>query len=198
MTNATSIGNAELSVPGNGISWHKLLDMYPGQFRARLSQLRLDTPTGGEIIAHISLDPLDDSKMILVIDQDTIPGNTIINGRGTIDAIINPETFRPVNPTVGVRYLILEGINQASEYGQVGYSGPVAWKNADQSDFRASANDIIEWTGNTWTIIFDSTVDQPVTYITNSYTGIQYKWEDGSWSKSYEGIYGQMNWRLVL
>lgn len=130
--------------------------------------------------------------MLLNFDQDTIPANTIISGRGTIDAIINPETFVPVNPVASVRYLILENINAAP------IIGPAAWLNSDGSGFAATANDIIQWDGASWSILFDSTVDQPVTYITNAYTGLQYKWENNSWSKSYEGIYDQLSWSLVL
>jgi hypothetical protein len=94
--------------------------------------------------------------------------------------------------------LILEDINISSNFGQPGYDGPVAWKNIDFSDFQARANDIIEWNGTSWSIAFDSAAATEVTYITNSYTGTQYKWDEGSWSKSYEGIYEARLWRLIL
>jgi hypothetical protein len=137
--------------------------------------------------------------MQLVIDQDTVPSNTIIAGRGTVDAIINPETFKPpANMAAGMRYLILEDINVNEGYNQLGYDGPDAWKNSDNSDFQAHANDIIEWDGSSWSIVFDSQLTSEVVYITNSYTGTQYKWEQGSWSKTYEGVYDKALWRLVL
>ncbi len=188
---ATSIGN-------NVYNWREILDFYPGKFRAGLSQLRLTKPGGNEIVAYISLNPLDETKMNLNIDQDTVPENTIIAGRGTIDAIINPETFDPGNPTVGARYLILEDINVNDQYGSVDYDGSDAWKNSDNTDFQAYANDIIEWNGTSWNIIFNSLTTTTITYITNSYTGIQYKWDQGSWSKSYEGLYDRSLWRLIL
>ena len=187
MVNDSSIGENASSVPSNGISWHKLLDLYPGQFRANLSQLRLNTPNGSPIVAYINLDPMDDSKMVLHIDVDTIPHSSI-----TINAIINPETFKPVNPVTGVKYLILESINSIAGVG------PSAWLNSDASGFTANANDIIQWNGSNWEIIFDSTVPQDITYITNLYTGIQYKWENSGWSKSFEGIYSKESWSLVL
>jgi hypothetical protein len=136
--------------------------------------------------------------MRLNIDPDTVPGNTIIAGRGTVDAVINPETFNPTGVAVGTRYLILEDINVSSQYGQPGYDGPEAWKNSDGSDPQANANNIIEWNGNYWGSVFDSSATTAVTYITNSYTGTQYKWNEGSWSKSYEGIYEARLWRLIL
>lgn len=188
----------DITNPLNSASWLKLLDLYPGKFRAGLSQLRFTQPAGNDVIAYISLDPIDEFSMILNIDIDTIPSNTIISGRGTVDAVINPETFSPVSIAATTRYLILEDINISDQFGQAGYDGPDAWKNNNLSDFQAHANDIIEWNGSAWSIVFDSTVISAVTYITNSYTGTQYKWVDDSWNKSYEGIYEAKLWRLIL
>jgi hypothetical protein len=36
------------------------------------------------------------------------------------------------------------------------------------------------------------------TYITNAYTGIQYKWDGIQWTKSFEGVYTNEKWRLML
>ena len=181
-------------------SWRSILDLYPGTFRAGLSQLRLTKPDNNEIVAYISLDPTDEKRMILNFDADTVPSNTIISGRGTVDAIINPETFNPTGRVTGTRYLILEDININSQYNDPGYDGPDAWKNADNSDPQAYANDIIEWDGSQWNTMFNSSTATEATYITNSYTGIQYKWipVDQSWSKSFEGLYDKALWRLVL
>jgi hypothetical protein len=206
----------EIPTPDNHSSWLRILDLYPGKFRAGLSQLRLTKPNGNEIVAAISLDPTDERRMILVFDRDTVPSDTGIDslgrrdtdpafdqatGRGTINAIVNPETFNPIvngRPVAGTRYLILENINVNNEYNDPGYSGPNAWKNLDSSDPVLYANDIIEWNGSQWIIIFNSLAETAVTYITNSYTGVQYKWEHNSWSKSFEGIYSKELWRIVL
>jgi hypothetical protein len=136
--------------------------------------------------------------MALNIDTDTVPSNTIIAGRGSVDAIINPETFNPQSATSGIRYLILEDINVNDQYGTLGYDGPDAWKNLNNTDFQAYANDIIEWNGTAWSIVFSSASTNEVIYITNAYTGTQYKWDQGSWSKTYEGVYDARLWRLVL
>jgi hypothetical protein len=184
-----SDGWIDLDQVPNRPSWLSLLDQYPGSFRAGLSQLRLTKPNGSEIVAYISLNPTNESLMVLNIDADTIPANTLITGRGTIDAIINPHTFNPLTPVANTRYLILEDIDVL---------GANAWKNSDNSDFEANANDIIEWDGSAWAVIFDSQNTGTVTYITNSYTGIQYKWDGVQWIKSFEGIYSNLDWRLVL
>jgi len=188
----------DLTVPSYQNSWRSILDLYPGSFKAGISQIRLKKDDGTEIVAYISLDPVDERRMALNIDSDTIPTNTIISGRGTVDAIINPETFNPSGRVSGTRYLILEDLNINDLYGETGYDGPDAWKNSDNSDPQAHANDIIEWDGSQWNIIFDSTTATSVIYITNSYTGVQYKWNQGSWSKSFEGVYDKALWRLVL
>jgi hypothetical protein len=188
----------DLSNPKNSTSWHKILDFYPGKFRAGLSQLRFSEANSTDIIAYISLDPTNDKVMSLNIDPDTVPTNTILSGRGTVDAIINPETYNPTGVTAGTRYLILEDINVNDQFGSIGYDGPDAWKNTNGTDFQAHGNDIIEWNGTSWTIIFDSTSSDDPIYITNAYTGIQYKWNIDSWKKTYEGIYDKSLWRLVL
>jgi hypothetical protein len=198
LINGNSTGDGiDVSNPENTAAWQTLLDQYPGKFRAGLSQLRFSQPNDTEVVAYISLDPTDDTSMILNIDTDTVPSNTVVGGRGTVDAIINPETFKPV-PVTGTRYLILEDINVNSQFNSPGYDGADAWKNANGSDFQAHANDIIEWTGTEWTIVFDSTSQTEVVYITNAYTGTQYKWDQGAWSKTYEGVYDKQLWRLVL
>jgi hypothetical protein len=190
----TSQGSAiVLEAPGTITSWRRLLDLYPGEFRAGLSQLRLMKDDGNEIVAFISLDPNDETKMVMNIDPDTIPSNTIISGRGTVDAIINPETFNPISTrAAGKRYLILEAIRSTA------VDGPLAWQQGTGQGFSANANDIIEWSGTAWSVIFNSQAATAVTYITNSYTGVQYKWDLESWSKSFEGVYDKALWRLVL
>ena len=196
------------TVASGGTNWVKILDVYPGKFTAGLSQIRLLKPDGNEIVGHLSLDPLDDQTMHINFDTDTVPANTILSvsgySRGTVDAIINPQTFNPIptvngvsgTPSIDARYLILEDINP--DIFLPNYSGPVAWKNLDGTDFIAKANDIIQWNGSNWVILFDSSSNQILTYITNARTGVQYVWQNNEWQKSYEGIYSAGKWRLVL
>lgn len=77
--------------------------------------------------------------------------------------------------------------------------GPDAWKSTAGQDFLANANDIIEWNGTNWHVIFDSMQEKDsIKYLTNIHTGVQYKWDGVSWSKSFEGEYRKGNWRLIL
>lgn len=182
----------DISSPQNTASWMSVLDLYPGKFQAGLSQLRFTQPDDNEVVAYVSLDSSDDFGMILQIDTDTVPSNTNIAGRGTVDAVINPETFNPNNPAAGTRYLILENIHSTVE------DGPVAWLQGNGDGFSANANDIIEWNGSAWSVVFNSAAQSGVVYITNAYTGTQYKWDQGAWSKTYEGVYDAKLWRLIL
>jgi len=184
--------NIDVTSPKNTASWLKVLDLYPGKFRAGLSELRFTQPGNNEVIAYISLDPSDDFAMRLDINRDTIPTNSTIAGRGSVDAVINPDTFNPSGVATGTRYLILENIHSTIE------DGPAAWLQGNGDGFSADANDIIEWDGSMWNVVFSSADHQEVVYITNSYTNTQYKWESGSWSKSYEGLYDPQLWRLIL
>jgi len=192
-TNYTSVSEVN-----NKSNWYSILDMYGG-FRAGLSQIRLLKPNGTEIVAYASVNPVDDCAMSLQFDPDTVPTNTIISGKGTIDAIIDPYKYDPRTKLAGARYLILEDINPEPHDE---HTGPAEWKTYDGNDLRANANDIIEWDGTKWIIIFNSATTLSTTYITNSYTGIQYKWSnqdgDWQWSKSYEGVYEPGAWRLII
>jgi hypothetical protein len=79
------------------------------------------------------------------------------------------------------------------------HDGPDAWKNTDNTDFIANTNDIIEWTGSNWHIIFDSTKNRDIIkYLTNTLSNVQYKWNGITWVKSFEGEYRKGYWRLIL
>jgi hypothetical protein len=197
------IVNTLENIPVKGgikINWRVLLDMYPGKFRAGLSHIELTKPDGGRIVGYLSINPLNEDDMDLLNVQ--YDGETLLNTdisdlteaytRGTINAIINPLTYNPGTPTIDTRYLILEDITS------VEIDGPTAWQNSNGSGVTASANDIIQWDGVQWNIIFNSVAATEVTYITNSYTGIQYKWDGEQWSKSIDGMYYPGEWRLVL
>ena len=82
---------------------------------------------------------------------------------------------------------------------KINQDGPDAWKNIDGSDPIANTNDIIEWDGAKWIIIFDSGRNRnTIKYLTNTLTNVQYKWDGISWVKSFEGEYRKGSWRLVL
>ena len=116
-----------------------------------------------------------------------------------IDAIIDPTRTNPTNLKVPGNRILLLGDIGATE----NTDGADAWKNSSGNDtLVANENDIIEWSGTDWQIVFDSsTKTDPatdITYTTNLTTGIQYKWDGEEWTLSFEGEYRKGSWRLVL
>ena len=208
--NAFAIAVAERYGPP--IDWRVILDQYPGQYKAGLSKLYILQPSGTEVSGTFAIDPVDGSIAVVNWDQDTYPTNTSLttngsynsvrtNSPGTFDAIIDPLQKGPrgsglPNAVSGVRYLIIESIGNAENQ-----DGADAWKNNDGSDLVAYENDIIEWNGSAWRVIFAAADNQdpaqPV-YQTNIYTGVQYKWDGLAWTKSFEGEYREGLWRLRL
>lgn len=203
---------------GQAINWIELFSQSPGEYIAGSSMIYLTQANGVDIAGAIAINPLDNTIISVDWNLRTLNTNTGIDssGRldsdldynngtnyrlrspGTFDAIIDPLTVGPgngINNLVsGDRFLIIEDIGNIANQ-----TGAVSWKNADNSDFIAKANDIIEWTGLQWNVIFDA-LNEPDTliYQTNIYTGIQYVWNGVAWSKSFEGEYKAGTWRLEL
>lgn len=186
-----------LGVPvkyGQDTNWYSLLDQY-GTWSAGVSRIYLSKIDGTEIVGTGTIDPNNQSIMVINWDRDTYPTNTVISGRSTIDAIVDPITYSPKNLIPGIRYLIINQIGSITNHAG---TGPAAWRNANGTDFVARIYDLIEWDGNQWSIVFDAHSVSDVTYITNLKTGIQYKWDGTAWTKSFEGEYMPGSWRLEL
>jgi hypothetical protein len=171
---------------GPAVNWKLLLDQY-GKVRNDTSQVRLKQPNGNEIVGTIATSALEDTILLFNIDQDTIPANTLT----AVKKIINPLTFAPGSPGNGDRYLIIDEIGDSTATVQSS-----TWGN-----LVASVGDIIEY--NTaearWRKVFDaSDPDSTQHYVTNSHTGIQYRFNGTEWVKSYEGLYTAGNWSLVI
>ena len=186
------------------INWRVILDALPGQYIAGLSKIYLNRLDVGSVIGTIAHNELDETQLIVNWDTDTIPTNSIFEGpaatKGTIDYIIDPTRTNPTNiKASGTRVLLLGDIGATTNV-----DGADAWKDVSGNDLVASANDIIEWDNNAWTIVFnasdndgsDSTID--IKYTTNLNTGIQYKWDGTEWTLSFEGEYRKGTWRLAL
>lgn len=181
-----------LDIPRKGgavIDWNKIIPQY-GKYRPGISRIRFLQPSGYELVGTFTINEVDSQFLVVDFDSDSEPQTDLI-----INAIINPQTFDPRNNLLtGMKYLILEDIGSTSNI-----DGADAWKNSDDTDFVAPANSIVEWDGNDWNIIFDPTVEHTGTYyIKNLKTGIQYKWEDNQWLKSFEGEYTAGYWSFDL
>ena len=126
----------------------------------------------------------NDSTLVFTLDTDTLPSNTLTNVDKIIDARANyPGDGSLAAATTGQRYLITEDIS---------ITGYPNW------GVDAQANDIIEYNGTTWSVVFDASTITDNHYITNTNTTKQYRWHQNSWISSYEGIYNPGYWSLVL
>lgn len=76
--------------------------------------------------------------------------------------------------------------------------GAEAWKNADASDFAADKNDIVEWDGSNWHIIWDASNNDTTTYVTNITDGQQYYWNNYYWQTAIDGYYPRGTWTITL
>jgi hypothetical protein len=195
--------NSRSTKQGTNINWRMVLEKYPGKFTAGLSKLTFVKPDGTTSEARIRLDTSDETLMHLTFNEQTLPANSVIDGRTYVDAIIDPTVPLKSEIVSGVRFLILQDINPAdrtydSEQDNDYDAGVIAPGVKEWGSFSANANDIIKWNGTHWERIFNSQATTALTYITNIYTGVQYKWDGQNWTKSMEGTYPAGNWRIIL
>jgi hypothetical protein len=118
---------------GKKLDWQLVLDQYGG-YKEGVSRITFKQPNGGELVGSIAVNPVDPTLLVVSMDMDTVPGNTLITtgrypdntvytsvrsaSKGSIDAIINPYNFNPLttygskaNYPVGLRYLMLDDLN---------------------------------------------------------------------------------------
>ena len=118
---------------GKKLDWQLVLDQYGG-YKEGVSRITFKQPNGVELVGTIAVNPVDPTLLVVSMDMDTVPGNTLITtgrysdntvytsvrsaSKGTIDAIINPYNFNPLNTygtkanyPVGLRYLMLDDLN---------------------------------------------------------------------------------------
>ena len=171
---------------GPAVNWKVLLDQY-GKVTNGTSQIRLTQPNGNEIVGTIATTSLDDTILLYTIDSDTIPSNSLT----AVKKIINPATFDPGTPANGDRYLVINDVGDST----------ASFQSTTWGSLVASVGDIIEYNSATskWNVAFDaSNPDSTQHYVTNLNTGIQYRFNGTEWVKSYEGVYTQGNWSIVL
>tara|TARA_Y100000385_G_scaffold264086_1_gene297169 strand:+ start:1569 stop:2981 length:1413 start_codon:yes stop_codon:yes gene_type:complete len=183
----------------NGIvgnkNWREVFEALPGIYAADVSRIYLtSTDNDSTVTGTFTLSPFDETKILLNWDTDSFPSDTVIDGRTSIDYIINPVSFNPSSiKAAGLRLLLLENLGDSTATNI-----PVAWQNADGSGIVASANDIIEWDGSKWNIVFNANDTTDVTYTTNLNTSVQYRFSNNEWLKSVDGDYPVGAWRIDL
>lgn len=175
--------------------WRDLINIY-GTLNNGVSLIRLESEDEvTEVVGTVSYHPTDETILIFNPDIDTLPTNTL----SPINAIIDPRKNSAIDAingaTSGTRFLILHGIGS---FDNSHATGAVAWRGSDGRDLVAHANDIIQYNGTHWDILFDSQTIDTIQYVSNLNTGTQYKWTVSHWLKSWEGEYKNGKWTLIL
>ena len=171
------------SIPNTDAYWSAAMQTYgvikPGISQMWLEHPEMDTP----IVGTIAFNPSDDRLLIFNVDVDTLPSNTL----AAVNSVILPHDKGPgvglPLAVIGQRYLILDDI----------LPGTNAW-----GDVTASANDIIEFDGYKWNVVFDSQFSGRTEFVTNLTSKVQYRFSHGEWLKSVEGYYAAGDWSVVI
>lgn len=174
--------------------WHAVLNPY-GKIRPGISMIALENPyMPNEILGTINYHPTDDRILLYNIDTDTLPRNTL----DPVDSVIDPTQKFPGEglpaSALGQRYLIVEDIPQQQSY--TSSIVPRAWPGLTNG---AAANSIIQYSGTAWVVAFDASKKvQSQEFVTNLTSGIQYRYINSNWIKSYEGWYDAGDWRIII
>jgi hypothetical protein len=181
--------------PTSNLLWHGIIDLY-GTLRPGISYITLEQPDGTDVTGTVSFDPTDDRFLLFQIDAGTVPPNTLL----PVDAVIDPIASGPnaglSAATTGQRYLFTKA---TGSFDNPGLTNPDAWEGVDGQPLVAHANDIVEYNGTFWEVVFDSTSSPDnMQYVTNITTELQYRWTGTAWVKSYQGLYPGGQWTLVL
>ena len=66
-------------------------------------------------------------------------------------------------------------------------------------DIVAYQNDIIEYNGTKWEVVFNSSASTTPQWVVNLRTSVQYRFgQESGWTKSFEGFYDQGSWNIVI
>jgi hypothetical protein len=183
---------------GKPDSWSAFITLY-GVLHNGSSEIRLEQANGTEIVGTIAFHPVDDTLLLFEPFVDTLPTNTLkpINAiidpfKVNVDQLLIDKITGAYKVVAGTRFLLLNPINETdnTEFAK-------AW-TVNGYTLVANANDIIEFDGTRWKVIFDSQNNIDEQYVTNLNTNVQYNWNGETWIRSYEGVYREGKWTLIL
>ena len=177
-------------------SWAGLVSKY-GQITNNITKIRLKLDpnievTHSDIIGSISLDPIRQNILIFSADIDTLPATTI----PPIIAIIDPTEIYPGNglplASPGQRYM-LTSVDSAVHDMAI---PPGVLLSPWGQNIVAYPNDIIEFNGISWVVIFDSRNATGTNYVVNNSDSTQYTFDGTHWHYTYYGEYSPGYWRI--
>lgn len=172
-------------------SWKQLFEQYKTPVIENISLLRLRP---ADDIENTTLDYIgrikyhnEPNKIYWTADLETIPQDTI----KSFNAIIDPQRNLPggdlPNAAIGQRYLVTTEISEDAQ--------STVWSN-----IHIEPNDIIEYDGSVWSVVFDASESDSTQYTTNGFDGdkLQFNPETKEWTIIPDGIWKPGYWRLIL
>jgi hypothetical protein len=209
----TTEGNYKISVARNGAqeeitllnadgnvlpvqSWQKLIQIY-GQIEPNITKIRLKLDpnidvSDSDIIGSIAQDPMRQNVLIFTPDVDTLPANTVL----PILDIIDPTEITPGNglpaAVAGQRYLLTSHDSAGEEPAIPPGVATSPWG----ANIVAYPNDVIEFNGISWKVIFDSRNATGLNYLVNTSNATQYTFDGTNWYYTYYGEYNGGYWRI--
>lgn len=211
----TTVGNYRISVASGGagnpdkitllnefgqtdplLSWQSLIQRY-GQITPNITNIRLKLDpnldvTDSDIIGLIEQDPLNQNVLFFTPDIDTLPANTIPQ----ILDIIDPTEVFPGNglplALPGQRYLL----TSRDSAGEEPAIPPLVLTSPWGTNIVAYPNDVIEFNGIAWVVIFDSQNAIGLNYLVNTSNSTQYTFDGVNWTYTYFGVYAPGFWRI--
>ena len=178
------------------LSWKNLIQKY-GVITPNITELRLKldpdiTVEDFDIIGSIIEDPDHQNVLLFNVDIDTLPGNTLL----PITNIIDPTEIFPGNglPAAarGQRYLLTSHDSIGEEPAIPPGVNTSPWGN----NIVAYPNDIIEYNGINWSVVFDSQNSTGKNYVINNSNSSQYMFDGKSWTYTYYGTYAPGFWKI--
>lgn len=177
------------------LSWVQLFEAYGNieDFETIL-RLKLDPDIESseqDIMGTVTTDPARPNILTYNIDVDTLPST--LPG-GPVDDIIDPQLQLPGKELpiaiAGQRYLLVGHMTDGEEPAT-----PLA-PNSPWGLVNAYENDIIEYNGTDWIVVFDSRAESKNQYVINLRTMNHYKFDGNNWVFTYLGEYFPGYWRM--
>lgn len=176
-------------------NWSSLLKLY--NLEKETTEIYLKTndnieSSQGDIIARMQFEQ-NSNVAELELNIDTIPADSV--RYSPISAVVNPVSKSPGNglplAVPGQRYLITSSHDFDSEAAIQSLHPSNPW-----GVLVAFANDIIEFDGTQWKVIFNSRIETNEHIITNLSNSNKYKFVNGEWIYLYQGTFNPGYWRL--
>lgn len=150
-------------------------------------------PIGGSVERKFTVTEKS-SRIDTEVDADIVYRHTVF-----VDGLEVSTTNRTIDGNYVIDFVTLPDIGSTVRYElELNEDGADAWKSNGGDDFIADTNDIVEWDGTKWNIIFDASDTSTLTYLTNVNTGQQVYWNNYYWQASVDGYYPRGTWELVI